>query len=445
MTERLPGAGTVRTIEPAAAPLRFDGTVPGDKSISHRAALFSLLAAGESTIEGYAPGADCRSTLQVIAALGAQVEALADGRLRVVGPAGGVREPEDVLDAENSGTLARLMTGLLAGSGRYAVLTGDASLRSRPMGRVIRPLAALGARIVGRAGGERLPMAILPSALGPGEIALEVASAQVKSALLLAGLFIDGETAVIEPSVTRDHTERMLRAAGVPVAAAKASGGGRRVSLRGPARPAARAWRVPGDLSSAAFLFAAAALTRGSARVRGVGMNPGRTAFLDVLRTFGCDVTIQAAEDWQGEPVATVTVAATGPLRATVVGPAGIAAMIDELPLVAVLATAAPGRTQVRGAEELRHKESDRITAMVDGLRSLGLEAGEYPDGFWVDGVEGAVRGGRVEARGDHRVAMAFGVLGRATSGPLEIVGGDAADVSYPGFWRALVGPDRLG
>ncbi len=437
MTVRLPGAGSARAVAPAHRPFEYDGTVPGDKSISHRVALLSLLADGESTIEGYAPGDDCRTTLRVVTALGAHVEELGPGRLRVLGPAAGVREPDDVLDAENSGTLARLAIGLLAGSGHYAALTGDASLRSRPMGRVIRPLAQLGARIVGRAGGERLPVAVLPSSLRPGEVAPEAASAQVKSAVMLAGLFIDGTTTVAESAPTRDHTERLLRAAGVAVESV-ANGSGARVSLRGPARPRPMAWRVPGDLSSAAFLFSAAALTGGRARVRGVGMNPGRTAFLAVLRAFGCEVVVTDEEDWQGEPVATVTVGRAGPLRAAAIGSDGIAAMIDELPLAAALASAADGRTEVRGAAELRHKESDRISAMVEGLTALGVSAGEYPDGFWVEGSAQGASGGRVEARGDHRVAMAFAVLALGARGAVEIVGSGAADVSYPGFWQAI-------
>lgn len=438
MTERLPGAGTSRTVEPATAPFRFDGTVPGDKSISHRAALFSLLAEGESTVEGYAPGADCATTLLAVQALGGRVERTGADTLRITGAAGGPREPVDVIDAQNSGTLARLLLGVVAGSGHYAVLTGDASLRSRPMGRVIRPLGELGARLVGRGGGERLPVAVLPTPIRPAEVRIDVASAQVKSAVLIAGMFASGETAVIEPMPTRDHSERMLRAAGVDVVTAAIGGGAMRVSVHGPARPAATAWRVPGDLSSAAFLFAAACLTGGEARVRGVGMNPGRTRFLDVLRDMGADVTVEDRADWQGEPVATVTVGAPRRLRAVGLGPEdGIAAMIDEMPLLAALATSADGRTEVRGAAELRHKESDRITAMVDGLRALGVEAGEHPDGFWVQGRR-LPRGGTVDSLGDHRVAMAFGVLARAAFGPVEVLGSAAADVSFPGFW-ALV------
>jgi 3-phosphoshikimate 1-carboxyvinyltransferase len=255
--------------------------------------------------------------------------------------------------------------------------------------------------------------------------------------VLLAALGVEGTSTVVEPAPTRDHTERMLRAAGVAVAEADLPGGGRRVSVRGPARPRAMPWRVPGDISSAAFLFAAAVLTGGRATVRGVGTNPGRSAFLDVLRGFGCAVEVTDAEDWQGEPVASVTVAGEGRLRAARVGPAGIAALIDELPLVAVLATSAEGRTEVRGASELRHKETDRIHAMVDGLVALGVAAGEYPDGFWVDGPA-RVGGGRIEARGDHRIAMAFAVLALAADGAVAIDGAAAADVSYPGFWRDL-------
>jgi len=437
----LPGAGSVRTVTGSGA-FRFDGRVPGDKSISHRVALLSLLADGESRIEGYAPGADCAATLRVIEALGARVERLAEpGALAVTGRADAPLEAEDVLDAQNSGTLARLATGLLAGAGRYAVLTGDASLRGRPMGRVLRPLAQLGARTAGRAGGERLPVAILPGALHPGEVALEVASAQVKSAVLLAGLFVEGEVAVREPAPTRDHTERLLAAAGVAVSV-REDGAGRRIALGGPARPRPMRWRVPGDLSSAAFLLAAACLTGGEAVVRGVGMNPGRTAFLDVLQAMGARVEIADAADWQGEPAATVTARADDGLAGTAVGPVGIAAMIDELPLVAVLGALARGRTEVRGATELRHKESDRITAMVEGLTRLGVRCGEYPDGFWVEGGR-TPRGGRVDARGDHRVAMAFAVLALGCTGPVEIDGAEAADVSYPGFWNDLGVADR--
>jgi 3-phosphoshikimate 1-carboxyvinyltransferase len=437
--DTLPGEGSARVVAPARAPFRFDGRVPGDKSISHRVALLSLLAEGESTVAGYAPGADCAFTLAAVRALGARVEGTAAEGLRILPPAGGVREPEDVVDAGNSGTLARLAMGLVAGAGRYAVLTGDASLRGRPMGRVVRPLAALGARIAGRAGGERLPVTVLPSPLRAGEVALEVASAQVKSAVLLAGMFTAGETAVVEPAPTRDHTERLLRAAGVAVCV-EAAGAGRRVRVRGPARPRAMAWRVPGDASSAAFLFAAALLTGGEARVRDLGVNPGRTAFLDVLRAMGAEVAVEGREEWQGEPVATVTVRPGGEgLRGARVGPEGIAAVIDELPLVAALAAAARGRTEVRGAGELRHKESDRIAAMVEGLAALGVRAGEHPDGFWVEGPA-AVRGGRVDARGDHRVAMAFGVLALAAEAPVEVAGAAAADVSFPAFWQVLEG-----
>lgn len=417
-------------------PFAFDGEVPGDKSISHRAALLALLANGESVLEHYAPGADCLSTLGAVRALGADaVRDESTGRV-VIRSSGELNEPGDVIDAGNSGTLARFLMGILSGSGVYAVVTGDDSLRTRPMGRVLKPLESLGARFGGRTGGDRLPVAVLPGGIRSGEVRLAVASAQVKSAVLLAGLFADGPTTVVEPLPSRDHTERMLRALGVAVES-RPEGSGMRVTVKGPVRPRKVHMHIPGDPSSAAFLFGAAVITGGRATVRGLGMNGTRVAFLDVLREMGAEVTVEGLHEEAGEPAADVTVAAGSHLHGVRIAGTRIPAMIDELPLLAAVAACAQGRTEIHDAKELRVKETDRISAMVDGLKALGCQADEFADGLWVDG-SGPIQGGEVDARGDHRIAMAFGVLGRAAEGAMTVVGAGAADVSFPGFWELL-------
>lgn len=441
-TVRLPGAGSRRVIEPGG-PFRFDGEVPGDKSISHRAALLALLADGESVLEHYAPGADCLSSLGAVRALGAEVEydpASGTARVRSTGT---VREPSDVIDAGNSGTLARFLMGILSGAGVYAVVTGDDSLRTRPMGRVLAPLESLGARFAGRMGGDRLPVAVLAGRIRSGTVQLSVASAQVKSALLLAGLFADGPTTVLEPLPSRDHTERMLRSLGVSVQT-RADGSGRQVMVTGPARPGPVRMHIPGDPSSAAFLFGAAVISGGSVTVRGLGLNGTRVAFLDVLREMGATVTVEDVHEEAGEPAGDVTVGAVAALKAVRIEGERIPAMIDELPLLSAVAARAEGRTEIHGAKELRIKETDRITATVDALRTLGAQAGEYEDGLWVEGT-GRLRGGEVEARGDHRIAMAFGVLGRSCDDPVTVIGAGAADVSFPGFWELVAqGPASM-
>lgn len=417
-------------------PFVFDGEVPGDKSISHRAALLALLADGESVIGHYAPGADCLSTLGAVRALGAEVEYDAESATVTIRSDGRVREPDDVIDAGNSGTLARFLMGILAGTGTYAVVTGDASLRGRPMARVLKPLQGMGARFGGRGGGDRLPVAVIPSELRAGTVTLSVASAQVKSAVLLAGLSVAGTTEVAEPLASRDHTERMLRSLGVAVVS-RPEGAGMRVAVTGPVRPSPVHMRVPGDPSSAAFLFGAALLTGGRATVRGMGMNATRVAFLDVLREMGADVSVDNLHEEAGEAAADVTVIASGRLRGVRIAGAKLPAMIDEIPLLATVAAKAEGRTEIHDAKELRVKETDRIAATVDGFRALGIRAGEYEDGLWIEGPHEG-RGGEVDARGDHRIAMAFGVLGKSLVGSLTVHGAGAADISFPGFWDTL-------
>lgn len=429
----------------AAGPLRGTLEAPPDKSISHRAALLGAFGDGRTRIARYLDSEDTRSSLEAVAALGAEVavKETGDGALGVEIEGFGLHgasEPDGPIDVGNAGTLIRLLTGLLAGqAGRSFALDGDASIRRRPMGRVAEPLARMGAR-VGTAEGGVPPLAIEGAALRGANVRLAVASAQVKSCLLLAGLLAEGSTSVREPAATRDHTERLLSACGVRVR-----------SEREPALPTAVApatisvvpaerielppMRIPGDLSSAAFHLVAALLVPGSdVRIAGVGLNPTRIAILGILNRMGAILEI-AESCWEaGEPVGEIR-ARFGSLRATRVEPAEVALAIDELPLVGLLGCFAEGVTVVRGANELRHKESDRVAGVVDALRAIGGEVESFEDGFAVTGT-GGVRGGRVEARGDHRLAMLGAVAGLAARDGVEVDDFDAAAVSYPGFGR---------
>jgi 3-phosphoshikimate 1-carboxyvinyltransferase len=427
--------------------------VPGDKSVSHRALLFAALAEGESRLEGVLPGADCQSTAAALRAMGVDVPDLpADGApftVRGVG-ASGLRAPDAPLNCGNSGTTARLLLGVLAGAGVPATLTGDASLLSRPMRRVTGPLEAMGARFREEGVLDRLPIRVL----GEGEFrggrwVLPVASAQVKSAMLLAGLLSGRPMEVEEPGLSRDHTERMLRAMGVPVRTARAgSGRAHRWTASigpGPHPLAPLSLRVPGDPSSAAFLVALAAMGGAGKglRIEGVGLNPTRTGFLDVFRRMGVDVEVipddgptAGGADGVGEPTGTLVVRPSR-LRATEVGGGEIPSLIDELPLVAVLAARARGTTRVRDAAELRVKESDRIAVTAQNLRALGVTVREFPDGMDVEGTQ-APLAGRAPAHHDHRIAMAFGILGATPGSRVEVDDPAVVEVSFPGFWERL-------
>lgn len=418
---------------------RLRGTlrVPGDKSISHRYAILAALAEGPSTIAQYAPGADCRSTLICLRGLGVAVNEDRAGALTVVGRGfGRLRSPSGPLDAGNSGTTIRLLAGVLAGHGFSSTIRGDASLSRRPMRRVIGPLEAMGARIDATDG--RPPLIIHGTRLHAIAHRPDTPSAQVKSAVLLAGLQAEGTTSVVEPAATRDHTERALSAFGGTAVVE-----GLTVSVAGGQRLSGQALTVPGDLSSAAFwLVGAAALPGSRIEIADVGLNPTRTALLDLLRRFGArvDVAITGAE--AGEPRGVVTVAhdRTGTLD---IGPDEVPGLIDELPAIAALA-AHGGEVTVRGAAELRVKESDRIATLVAGFRALGIDAEERPDGFAVRGPSnGASRpaGGVADAQGDHRMAMAFAIAALAADRPCRIEGADAVAISYPEFFDTL---DRL-
>jgi len=404
--------------------------VPGDKSIAHRALILASLAQGESWIHGLPEGEDVLATLACLRGLGANIQR--SGRTARIRGAGlsSFATPHGDLDCANSGTTMRLLLGVLAGSSISATLDGDASLRRRPMDRVIEPLRSMGARIESRE--SRAPLFVVGGALQGRRHALAIPSAQVKSALLLAGLSASGPTTVVEATPTRDHTERLLRAMGTDVGA---TGDG--VVVRPshqPLRPIELA--IPGDFSSAAFWLAAAALRPGwSVIVGDVGLNPTRTAFLTLLRSMGADVKIEGPSG-DIEPRGTVTI--TGQrLQAIVLQAADVAAAIDEIPVLLVLATQAAGVTTIDGAGELRVKESDRIAAMADGLRRMGAIVEEHPDGVSVKGPS-ALHGATVESRGDHRVAMALAVAALVASGPTTIADADCVAVSYPNFFPQL-------
>jgi 3-phosphoshikimate 1-carboxyvinyltransferase len=404
--------------------------VPGDKSISHRAALFNAIADGEATITGFSGGADCASTLECLRRLDVGIERLGDDRVRVQGVgARGLAEPADVLDCGNSGTTMRLLSGILAGAGAFSVLTGDASLRRRPMARVVEPLRRAGARIDGRDAGRLPPLAIRGGGLRGIEHRPGVASAQVKSAVLLAGLFADAPTTVVEPAPTRDHTERMLRAMG-----ARIQVDGRRVSVApGPLR--AVDVEVPGDFSSAAFwLVLGCVHPSAEVRVENVGVNPTRTGLLEILRRMGADVCVERRREVAGEPVADL-VARSSRLRATTVGGDLVPLAIDEVPLVALLGLFAEGESVVKEAIELRVKESDRIAAVAEGFQALGGDVQPTQDGWRIR--PSRLERGRVRSHGDHRVAMLFALAGVVGQG-VEIEDPECVAVSYPGFWQTL-------
>jgi 3-phosphoshikimate 1-carboxyvinyltransferase len=422
---------TVVRVAAGGRPLAGELRVPGDKSIAHRAVLLGALSAGRQTIEGLPHGADVRSSLAAVEALGARVERRGDDAVvHGCGQAFPTTAPP-VVDCGNSGTTMRLLAGMLAGGSRAVTLDGDASLRRRPMDRIADPLRAMGARVAATEG--RPPLRIEPGRLRGIDWTLPVASAQVKSAILLAGLRADGETIVRESVPTRDHTERMLGAMGVRV-----DRRGDAVALRGGQALTGTHVAVPGDPSSAAFFAVAAALVPGSRIVlRSVCVNPSRRAFLDVLRRMGTAVTVGAERDAGGEPCADLEVRGA-PLRATSIAAVEVPGLIDELPVLAVAAACAEGETRITGAGELRAKESDRLDAMGQ-LAALGVDMTVFPDGLRIRGVgAGQLRAARVSARDDHRIAMAFAVAGLRAAGGVEIEGADAADVSFPEFFERL-------
>jgi len=419
------------TVRPARS-LRGRLEVPGDKSIAHRYALFAALAHGPSLLHNFAPGADCRSTLNCLRRLGVSIEEGPAGTVSLLGRGlGQLRSPAGPLDAGNSGTTMRLLSGVLAGHPFSSTLVGDASLSRRPMRRVIDPLERMGARLEAVDG--HPPLTVHGARLNGIAYQSPTPSAQVKSAVLLAGLHAEGVTSVTETASTRDHTERALTAFGGASAVE-----GLTVSVAGGQQLVGRTLTVPGDFSSAAFwLVAAAALPGSRVEIEAVGLNPTRSALLGVLRRFGARVHVETAADENGEPRGTVLVEGDR-AEAIVITPEEVPGLIDELPAIAALA-AHGGEVTVRGAGELRVKERDRISALVAGFRALGIDADERDDGFVIRGRSGErPKGGVADARGDHRKAMAFAIAALAAEGPSTIDGAEAVDISYPGFFETL-------
>ena len=416
-------------------PLRGYAQLPGDKSISHRALLLGAIADGKSRVDGFLPAADCLATLDAVRSLGVKVEEHSSTALVVHGVGlHGLRQPENVIDCRRSGTTMRLLAGLLAGQPFLSVLDGAAQLRRRPMARIVDPLRSMGASILGRDGGRLPPLAIQGGNLCGIDYGLPVASAQVKSAILLAALYAIGATKLTVPGPARDHTERMLVAMGAALETGEGTVG---IEPGQPLNPVDLV--VPGDVSSAAYLVVAASLLPGSEiTIEGVGVNPTRTGLLDIMRTMGADLHLSDERAMGGEPVAEITVRGAE-LRNVEVGGELVVRAIDEFPILAVAATQARGETVVRDAAELRVKETDRIATTVRELRRLGAEIEARPDGFAVRGPT-PLDGAAVHSHGDHRLAMALAVAGLVARG--ETVVEDTACIadSFPGFASTLAG-----
>lgn len=417
-------------------PLRGTIAVPGDKSITHRAVIFSALGEGPSEVIGYLPSEDCERTITAFREMGIAISVETVNGLPSLHVQGkglwGLTEPTGVIDCGNSGTTLRLLTGLLAGKPFFSVLTGDASLRKRPMRRVIDPLRSMGAEIFGRSGGNLAPLAISGKKLNGIDYRLPIASAQVKSAILLAGLTASGMTTLSEPSRSRDHTERMLRSLGVRFE----ENNGRLSVVGGSSYPGKRI-EVPGDLSSAAFFLVAGAIIEGSEiTIRKIGVNPTRTGLLEVLKEMGAEITVTPLEPMGDEPVADLTVRSTS-LHGAVIGGDLIPRTIDEFPILCVAAAAAEGETVIRDAQELRVKESDRIAAMAQALRGMGITVEEFPDGMRIEGKK-KWKGTFCKTHGDHRIAMSMAIAGLVAEGGNEIDDVACIDTSFPGFLGLL-------
>ncbi|MBW4562182.1 MAG: 3-phosphoshikimate 1-carboxyvinyltransferase [Mojavia pulchra JT2-VF2] len=410
--------------------------VPGDKSISHRALMLGAIAQGETEIQGLLLGEDPRSTASCFQALGAEISELNTELVRVKGIGlGNLQEPVDVLNAGNSGTTLRLMLGLLASHrGRFFTVTGDSSLRSRPMSRVVKPLQQMGAHIWGRKDNSLAPLAIQGQALKPTHYYSPIASAQVKSCILLAGLATEGKTTVTEPALSRDHSERMLRAFGADLSVDPETNS---VTITGPAQLYGQKVIVPGDISSAAFWLVAGAIVPGSELVvENVGVNPTRTGILEALELMGADIQLENQREVAGEPVADLRVRSSN-LKSCIIAGDIVPRMIDEIPILAVAAVFAQGTTIIRDAAELRVKESDRITVMAQQLNKMGAQVTELPDGMEITGGT-PLAGTDVDSHTDHRIAMSLAIAALVATGITTIHRAEAAAISYPGFFQSL-------
>lgn len=414
--------------------LRGACRVPGDKSISHRAALLGAIAHGETEIINFLQGADCRSTLNCLRGLGVEIVEEKD-LVRIRGKGlHGLEEPSIVLDAGNSGTTIRLLLGILAGQDFFAVVTGDESLRRRPMARVIKPLREMGAQIWGRKRDNLAPLAVKgTSELKPIAYTMPVASAQVKSAVLLAGLYAEGVTEVTQPVSCRDHTERMLETFGADIEKNQSA-----IRVAGGKELRAQKIRVPGDISAASFLLVAGSVVPDSdIIIQDVGVNPTRTGILDVLEMMGANISVFNERTWNGEPVADIRVQ-SAPLRGVKIGGDLIPRVIDEIPIIAVAAAVAEGVTEINDAAELRVKETDRIRAIASEYKKLGILVEEKDDGLVIQGSACLKNISSVDSWGDHRIAMALAVAGLIASSGITIDSADCIDVSFPNFHEVL-------
>ena len=412
--------------------LRGEFDVPGDKSISHRSIMLGAIANGITTVRGFLRGEDNFATMAAFRALGVRIED--DGQTLTIHGGGlhGLTEPADVIDCGNSGTTIRLLTGLLAGQGFFSVVTGDQYLRKRPMKRVVEPLSRMGAKILGRANGSLAPLAISGGTLNAIGYESPVSSAQVKSAIMLAGLYADGETSVREPSLSRDHSERMFSLFGASLE--RFHNG---FTVRGGIELRGQEIVVPGDISSATFFIVAALITPDSELlIRNVGVNPTRTGSIDVLRAMGGNIQLLNEREVSAEPVADILVRSSR-LKGVRIAGSTVPRAIDEFPALCVAAACAEGTTSIRDARELRVKETDRITAMAVNLRELGVNVAECEDGMDITGVE-CLRGGTVNSCGDHRIAMSFAIAGLAARGDVTVNDIDCVATSFPTFFQLL-------
>ncbi|MCC6966349.1 MAG: 3-phosphoshikimate 1-carboxyvinyltransferase [Nitrospira sp.] len=428
------------TITPGR-PLKGTITVPGDKSVTHRAIILTALAEGTSTVTEYCRGEDCLNTMRAFQSLGVRIEETPES-LTVYGKGmWGLTEPFGPIDCGNSGTGIRLMAGLLAGQDFFTILTGDESIRRRPMGRVVKPLRAMGATIAGRKGGELAPLAITGTRLKGMCYVSPVASAQIKSSLLFAALYADGLTTISEPRLSRDHTERMFAYFGIPF---ERDGCTVRIEGRPSVRWSGKPVVVPGDLSAAAFFLVGASIVPNSdVTIRNVGMNPTRTGLIDILRQMGAHIEMLNPREEAGEPVADLRVLSR-PLHGVRIGPDQIPQTIDEFPILCVAAAVAEGETVITGAEELRVKESDRIATMATELRAMGARIEERPDGMVIQGLgrsgaNGVLTGAICESHGDHRVAMSVAIGGLTASKATQIQNTACIETSFPNFDRKLL------
>lgn len=419
------------TIQPARA-LKGELTVPGDKSISHRSIMLGAIANGVTTVRGFLRGEDNMSTMHAFRAMGVRIDD--DGETLAIHGRGlhGLQEPGDVLDCGNSGTTIRLITGLLSGQSFFSVVTGDQYLRKRPMKRVVEPLSRMGARISGRNQGSLAPLAINGGGLRAIEYESPVSSAQIKSSIMLAGLYADGATTVREPSLSRDHSERMFRLFGASLERFENG-----VTVRGGAELNAQEVSVPGDISSAAFFIVAALITPNSeVLIRNVGINPTRTGVIDILTEMGGRIELLDQRELSGEPVADLLVR-TSSLKGITISGSVVPRAIDEFPVICVAAACAEGVTSVRDAKELRVKETDRISAMATNLRALGVVVTETEDGMDICGAEN-ISGGQVESFGDHRIAMSMAIAAQVATDAVTIQDTDCVATSFPTFFPLL-------